>query len=52
MAYDLILSSRQSKRFNRACREWLCGIEIENIAAKANKNNHFVLEKFSRVYIL
>ena len=29
-----------------------CGIEIENKTAKANKNSHFVLEKFSRVSLL
>ena len=35
-----------------ACREWLRGIEIEILTAKANKDNQFVFEKFSRVYIL
>ena len=48
MAYILILLSSQLL-INSACREWLRGIEIEILIAKANKNNPFVFEKFSRV---
>ena len=51
MAYIKILLSGHEKLL-RACREWLRGIEIEILIAKANKNNHFVFEKFSRVYVL
>ena len=51
MAYILILLSSHFL-LKCACREWLRGIVIEILIAKANKNNPFVFEKFSRVYVL
>ena len=51
MAYIRILLSSHNNN-NRSCREWLRGISFEILIAKANKNNPFVFEKFSRVYIL
>lgn len=51
MAYNLRPFIASSNDKAHVVRD-LMGYKIENKIAKANKNSHFVLEKFSRVSLL